>query len=202
MSEPAVEQQHPAEPGFEPTRPGRYVLAAAVTMALVLVIGAVLITVLVRNVESADLSSVAVYEDLPTTHVAGDVDYDVTPPVGGPHADRWLACGVYDVPVPNENAVHALEHGTVWITYEPGLRRGDIDRLAGQLPDEGILSPYDGLPGPVVVTVWGRQLVLDGADDERLGLFLSEYGDGHTAPEPLASCFGGVDVTGEPTTSA
>lgn len=201
MSEPAV-GQHPAEPGFEPTRPGRYVLAAAVTMALVLVIGAVLITVLVRNVEPADLSSVSVYEDLPTTHVAGDVDYDVTPPVGGPHADRWLACGVYDVPVPDENAVHALEHGTVWITYEPGLRQGDVDRLAGQLPDEGILSPYDGLPGPVVITVWGRQLVLDGADDERLALFLSEYGDGHTAPEPLASCFGGVDVTGEPTTSA
>lgn len=202
MSEPALEQPAFPPPAFEPTRPGRYVVAAAVTMAVVLLGGALAIPVVWRNIQPADLSAVVVYGELPVDHVRGDVDYDVTPPVGGPHADRWLACGVYDVEVPDENAVHALEHGTVWITYEPGLDEGDVDRLAGALPDEGILSPYDGLPGPVVVTVWGRQLVLDGADDERLGLFLTEYGDGHTAPEALASCHGGVDVTGAPTTSA
>ena len=126
MSEPAHEWPPPVpEPDFEPTRPGRYVVAAAATMALALVAGAVAITVLVRTAEPADLSRVMVHEDLPTTHVAGDVDYDVTPPVGGPHADRWLACGVYDVAVPDENAVHALEHGTVWITYEPGSRQAE-----------------------------------------------------------------------------
>lgn len=200
--EPGLEPEPPAEAVFEPTRPGRFVLAAAVTMALVLVASAVLLTVLVRSVEPADLSEVAVYEDLPRNHVPGDVVYDVTPPVGGPHAPAWLACGVYDVAVLDENAVHALEHGTVWITYEPGLSGRDIARLADLLPDEGILSPYDGLPGPVVVTVWGRQLVLSGADDRRLGLFLREYGDGHTAPEPFATCHGGVDVNGEATTSA
>ena len=43
-----------------------------------------------------------------------------------------------------------------------------------------------------VVTVWGTQLQLDGADDRRLGLFLEEYGDGHTAPEFGASCRGGT----------
>ena len=201
VAEPGLDPETRPEPGFEPTRPGRYVLGAAITMALALVAGAVLLTVVVRNVEPADLSKVAVYEDLPFDHVTGDVDYDVTPPVGGPHAPAWLECGVYDVEVPDENAVHALEHGTVWITYEPGLGAGDIARLADRLPDKGILSPYDGLPGPVVVTVWGRQLVLEGADDERLGLFLSEYADGHTAPEPFASCQGGVDETGGVTTS-
>ncbi len=202
MSEPALELPAAAEPAFEPTRPGRYVLAAAVTLALVLIAGAFAIPALWRTVQPADLSAVTVYGELPLDHVDGDVDYAVTPPVGGPHAARWLACGAYDVEVPDENAVHALEHGTVWITHDPGLDGDDIDRLARALPEEGILSPYAGLPGPVVVTVWGRQLVLDGADDERLGLFLREYGDGHTAPEPLASCHGGVDVTGEPTTSA
>lgn len=202
MSEPLLGQAGAAETTFEPTRPGRYVLAAAVTMALVLVAGAVAIPVVWRHFRPADLSAVVVYGELPVDHVSGDVDYDVVPPVGGPHADRWLACGAYDVEVPDENAVHALEHGTVWITYEPGLDEDDVDRLADSLPDEGILSPYAGLPGPVVVTVWGRQLVLSSADDERLGLFLVEYGDGHTAPEPMASCQGGVDAGGELTTSA
>jgi hypothetical protein len=55
-----------------------------------------------------------------------------------------------------------------------------------------MLSPYPGLPAPVVVTVWDAQLDLKGADDPRLPTFLSFYGDGHTAPEAaFASCKGG-----------
>lgn len=182
----------------EPTRPGPYVVGAAVTLALTVVGVAVGASALAREATPPDLSAVVAHEELATDHVRGEVDYDVVPPVGGPHADAWLDCGVYDRPVPDENAVHALEHGTVWITYEPGLPAGDVDRLAGLLPTEGILSPYDGLPGAVVVTVWGRQLVLDGADDPRLAAFITTYGDGSTAPEPFASCEGGVDQTGQP----
>ncbi|GGO91151.1 hypothetical protein GCM10011584_24560 [Nocardioides phosphati] len=118
--------------------------------------------------------------------------WQTSPPVGGEHSPQWLACGVYDRPVDNGLAVHALEHGAVWITYAPGLAADDIADLARKLPAEGILSPYDGLPGPVVVTVWGRQLVLTGAGDEGLDAFLAEYGDGHTAPEAMASCAGGL----------
>ena len=88
--------------------------------------------------------------------------------------------------------MHDLEHGTVWITHDPGLPADDVERLADQLPANGILSPRDDLPSPVVVTVWGAQLRLDGADDARLGLFLEEYGDGHTAPEFGVSCRGGT----------
>lgn len=120
------------------------------------------------------------------------MDYPQTPPAGGAHAPIWLACGVYDEPVRDENAVHDLEHGTVWITHDPGLSQSDLDALAAQLPDNGIMSPHEDLPSPVVVTVWEAQLALDGADDERLGLFLEEYGDGHTAPEFGASCQGGT----------
>ena len=58
------------------------------------------------------------------------------------------------------------------------------------------MSPREGLPSPVVVTVWGVQLQLDGADDRRLGLFLEEYGDGHTAPEFGVTCQGGTPDPG------
>jgi len=94
--------------------------------------------------------------------------------------------------------VHDLEHGTVWITYDPSLPSRDVEALRDLLPDNGIMSPYDGLPSAVVVTVWGAQLALDRALDPRLPLFLEEYGDGHTAPEFGASCEGGTpDPTGE-----
>lgn len=131
-------------------------------------------------------------------HTDDDVDYPQTPPAGGEHDAEWLQCGVYEEPVRDENAVHSLEHGTVWITYDDdSVEDDEVEELADVLPDKGILSPYDDLPAPVVVTVWDHQLRLDGADDPRLALFLEEYGDSHTAPEPMASCEGGVTGGGE-----
>ena len=148
--------------------------------------------------DPVDLSEVATFEITDRLHTLDDVDYPQTPPAGGPHAPAWLDCGHYDVPVREENAVHDLEHGAVWITYDPALPAADVDDLVDRLPDNGIMSPREDLPSPVVVTVWGAQLVLDGADDERLDLFLTEYGDGHTAPELGVTCHGGTpDPTGE-----
>jgi hypothetical protein len=140
----------------------------------------------------ANLDAVRDYQDLRRDHTTEDVDYEQVPPVGGPHDPVWLACGAYEEPVRDENAVHDLEHGTVWISYAPDLDQSDVATLAEALPDNGILAPHDDLPAPVVVTVWGRQLALTGADDPRLPLFVEEYGDGSTAPEPFASCQGGV----------
>lgn len=177
---------------------------ASVSAALVL--GAALVAPLVDMVvrgdaqeqRALDLSLVETWEITDRAHTTGDVTYAQDPPAGGAHAPIWLACGVYDEPVREESAVHDLEHGTVWITHDPGLSAADVEALAEQLPDNGIMSPREGLPTPVVVTVWGAQLRLDGADDERLALFLEEYGDGHTAPEFGASCQGGTpDPQGE-----
>ncbi len=36
--------------------------------------------------------------------------------------------------------------------------------IADQLPDNGIMSPYADQDAPVVITAWGRQLELVGAD--------------------------------------
>ena len=77
-------------------------------------------------------------------------------------------------------------------TSDGSLPASDVAALARRLPENGLLSPHAGLPSPVVVTVWGRQLRLTGADDPRLALFIAAFGDGHTAPEPFASCAGGV----------
>jgi len=129
-------------------------------------------------------------------HRDGAITYAQVPPAGGPHNPVWDDCGAYTQPVRNENAVHDLEHGTVWITYRPGLDSADVQSLQTQLEglqsQKWMLSPYPGLPAPVVVTVWNAQLDLTGADDPRLPTFLKFYGDGHTSPEgAFASCKGG-----------
>lgn len=166
-------------------------LVTLLLAALIVTAAAVVPRLLAKPVDRT-LDQVRVYDDLPTTHVDGDVDYEQDPPVGGQHADRWLDCGAYETQVRAENVVHDLEHGTVLLTYRPGTSAADVERLEALLPDNGILSPWDGLDAPVVVTVWGRQLALTGADDPRLPLFIDTFGAGETAPEPFASCAGGV----------
>ena len=58
-----------------------------------------------------------------------------------------------------------------------------------------VLSPYDGLPGPVVASAWGTQLVLTGVDDPRLEEFIKAYRQGPQTPEPGAACTGGCAAT-------
>lgn len=184
------------EPPAQPGRSSRVLLVLSTVVSLVLLGGALAAPLVARvaGYERApiDLSDVRTWDIEDTRHTDDDVDYPQTPPAGGAHAPVWLECGVYDVPVRDENAVHDLEHGTVWITHDPDLSDRDLQVLAAQLPDNGIMSPREGLPSPVVVTVWGAQIALDDARDDRLRLFLAEYGDGHTAPEFGVTCNGGT----------
>jgi len=139
---------------------------------------------------------VTTYEVEAGVHVTTPVDYPQTPPVGGKHNPVWLNCGIYDSPVPNENAVHSMEHGAVWVTYVADLSEADVAKLRTRMPSTyGILSPMDDLPAPVVATAWGKQLLLDGADDPRLAQFISAFANSPKAPEAGASCTGGSDGT-------
>ena len=131
-------------------------------------------------------------------HVEGVVAYPQTPPTGGEHNQLWLNCGIYEQPVPNENAVHSLEHGAIWVTYDPEIAASELDALRAKLPSTYvILSPFDGLPSPIVLSGWNTQLQLDAADDPRIATFFEEYWQSRNAPEPGAPCTGAFDAPGK-----
>jgi len=148
---------------------------------------------------NAPIKGVKTFSGLSRNHVTGPVDYPQTPPVGGDHDAVWQNCGIYPEPLTNEHAVHSLEHGAVWITYDADkLDDADVDHLR-QLADENaylLVSPYVGLPSPVVASAWGAQLKLDSVDDERLPVFLRAYLQSPDAPEPGAPCTGGNGLPG------
>ncbi len=124
----------------------------------------------------------------------GNVSYEESPPVGGPHTSEWQNCGFYSEPVRDENAVHSLEHGAVWITYSPELPAGQVEQLRelAQNREYVLVSPYPDLSAPVVASAWGHQLELEGADDPRLEQFVGAYVGGPQTPEPGAPCTDGV----------
>ncbi|RMG98856.1 MAG: DUF3105 domain-containing protein [Chloroflexi bacterium] len=123
-----------------------------------------------------------------------EIEYGELPPPGGVHNSRWLNCGIYTEPVRPENAVHSLEHGAVWITYQPDLPEEDVAYLQDLVRGEPylILSPYPNQRSPVVLTAWGVQLELESAQDGRVQEFIERYRQGPTTPERGGACSGGV----------
>lgn len=137
------------------------------------------------------------FDDLPATHVEGEVEYDQTPPAGGPHANAWQNCGFYAAQINNENGVHSMEHGAVWITYRPDLPADQIEQLRELA--EGttyiLVSQYPNLPAPVVASAWGKQLQVQTATDPGLDAFVRTYRQGPQTLEPGAPCTGGISTT-------
>jgi hypothetical protein len=147
--------------------------------------------------DGATIEGVETFENA-SLHVETPVTYAQTPPAGGDHHPTWLNCGVYTEPVPNENAVHSLEHGALWVTYDPAISDADLATLKKVLPSSYvILSPFDGLPSPIVVSGWNSQLQVEAADDERLPAFFEEYWKSNDVPEPGALCTGAFDAPGK-----
>ncbi|HEY2765180.1 MAG TPA: DUF3105 domain-containing protein [Pseudonocardiaceae bacterium] len=122
------------------------------------------------------------------------VAYDHFPPFGGPHDATWAACNgvVYDKAVRNENMVHPLEHGAVWIAYNPAEISGAaLDALKNRVNGQSyiMLSPYPGLDSPISLQSWGHQLKLNDANDKRIDEFIQSLRlNQYTYPEPGASC--------------
>jgi len=148
--------------------------------------------------EATTLSSVKSYTKLGRKHVPGTVKYAQTPPVGGNHAQEWLNCGIYTQPVPNENAVHSMEHSAVWVTYDPKIITGTklVTLQKEMLIRYGVLSPYPGISTPIVATAWGKQIALTKVDDPKLIEFIQLYAGSLKAPEPRGECSGGLNAPG------
>jgi hypothetical protein len=123
--------------------------------------------------------------------------YEQVPPVGGPHNAIWQTCGFYGETIFNWHGVHAMEHGAVWLTYDPELPQHQIDILRDKAEQGFVLvSPYPGLDAPVVGSVWGKQMMFDGVADDRIDAFIKQYRlNPNNTPEPGATCSGGATFT-------
>ena len=158
---------------------------------------------------SLGIEGVVTVDYPPAAHVQAPqrVAYDQSPPFGGAHDQYWATCTgiVYPEAIRSENAVHSLEHGAVWVTYDPDrLDDDDIAALAANVDGEPytLMSPYPGLDSAVSLQSWGHQLKLDDVADPRISDFLTALRQNpNTYPEPGATCStvrGGFDPADPP----
>jgi hypothetical protein len=169
------------------------VVAAAAVLAVVALVAAVLVVRAGGDDDGASdpIPGLVTFQNLSRRHVTTPVAYPEVPPVGGDHSAALQTCGAYDKPVPNELAVHSMEHGAVWITHRPDLPSEEVDRLRSFTDRSHVLvSPHPDLPAPVVASAWGLQVRLDSANDTRLKGFVSQFRRGPQTPEPGTSCNG------------
>ncbi len=148
------------------------------------------------NIKDPDSSikgvQVAEAATLGRTHVPGPVTYPTLPPSGGDHNIVPQQCAVYTEPIAPERAVHSIEHGAVWITYQPSLPKDQVEDLAKKVQGDPymLMSPLAEQESPIVLTSWGRSLSVPTAGDDRVDDFVSAYRNGPQTPERGAACVG------------
>ncbi len=138
--------------------------------------------------------TVTTFAEQSRAHVDAPVAYPQSPPIGGPHSPIWQNCGFYASPIGNENGVHSMEHGAVWITFGPDLPAADraaLKALAGA-HTHVLVSPYPGLGVPVVASAWRTQRSFATFDLAAITAFVAAYGQGPQTPEPGAPCDGAL----------
>lgn len=172
----------------------RWIVFGGVVIAAVIGLGYLLFQDLRGPAPIESIEGLVEHEHQSRDHVDEEIIAGDLPPVGGSHSAVWQNCGIYDEPVSIENAMHSLEHGAMWLAYQPEMPQGDVESLRDQVRGEEfvIMSPYPGLKSPVVLTAWEVQMELDSVEDDRLEEFVDRYQQGPTTPERGAPCQDGV----------
>lgn len=129
-------------------------------------------------------------------HVNTQVAYAQTPPNSGDHNPVPQQCAVYTEPIAPEHAVHSLEHGAVWITYNDDVPEDQVEELADKVEGDPylLMSPVPNQTSPINLSAWGRRLSVDTASDDRIDRFIEGYVSGPQTPEPGAACIGNTST--------
>ena len=150
-------------------------LVGAVGVVVVIAAGVALFPRLVP----AELPGVTAPSSEGRSHVPSgqSVSYATATPTSGTHSAGAPRCGVLAQQLPPELAVHALEHGSVVIWFQPGLEGDDVGELraiVNRFDDRVILSPNGQLDQPIVATAWNRLKAYEPGDPE-IEAFIETY---------------------------
>lgn len=112
--------------------------------------------------------------------------YNSNPPTSGPHWPRPAEWGFYDKQIADEQLVHNLEHGGIWISYKSKNKelQEALRGLAQKYPNAVIATYRPENDAQISVVSGGRLIKLAQYDEELVQEFIQA--NVNNAPEPLA----------------
>ncbi|MEK7651733.1 MAG: DUF3105 domain-containing protein [Patescibacteria group bacterium] len=131
--------------------------------------------------ELVDLQS-ATHIDVGATHEP----YNSNPPTSGPHYAQQANWGVYENPLPDEQLIHNLEHGGIWISYKDidEQTKSELEIIGRQNPGSVVVTPRANNDSKIALASWGRLQKLDSFNQEEILSFIKA--NINNSPEKLA----------------
>lgn len=134
---------------------------------------------------------------LEALHIAEDSplpEYTSNPPTSGPHFAQTARSGFRDNAISDQNVIHNLEHGDVWISYNPRITDSIIKELKPFGATKVIVTPREANDTDIALASWGRLDKFDIENNtlpvERIKDFIKRYtGKG---PEQVPGASGGI----------
>lgn len=116
---------------------------------------------------------------------ASHPEYNSNPPTSGWHYAQPANWGVYQNELPDEQLIHNLEHGGIWISYKSidDATKTALEKIA-KSESKIVLEPRSKDDTPIVLASWGRLQKLETFDETAIKNFISA--NRNNSPEPLA----------------
>ena len=83
-------------------------------------------------------------------------EYNSNPPTSGPHYSQTARSGFRSESIPDQNIIHNLEHGDVWISFHPGVSEQIKEELKQFAAAKVIITPRDANDTDIALASWGR----------------------------------------------
>lgn len=121
-----------------------------------------------------------VFPSLGRDHIeVGDehIAYNSNPPTSGPHAGS-IGLGIYTQQFPDENMIHNLEHGHIWLSYRDASDVEAIQLLTNIQQKYSNLVVVTYRPendDRVVAAAWTRLLLLDELESDQIEAFITRF---------------------------
>jgi len=115
--------------------------------------------------------------------------YNSNPPSSGSHYGEAAKAGFYDEELPDEQLVHNMEHGEIWISYRPEVGDKIIDELKKFAGSTVTVTPRSANDMDIALAAWGRldkfNVIEGGLDKPRIENFITRHID--KGPEKLST---------------
>ena len=139
-----------------------------------------------RSVSLMEASHIATGSQLP--------EYTSNPPTSGPHYGQTARSGFRDEMISDQNIIHNLEHGDIWIAYHPRIAGETKEALKQFGAAKVIITPREANETDIALAAWGRLDIFDIENDtlpiERIKDFIKRYTN--KGPEQVPGASGGI----------